>query len=308
MGSRKRPTKVRNISGLRNQRRDSFSAEDSWPVQASRSLTSTTEGLVNEAELKIAFDGLKANYMEETSDSEEDSEREEISDWEDLNDKAFSELLAEIALKDDPKDADWIPEKLKRSARTINDGTTPGLWDSLSVIGSQCASVTARPSQYAKGPDMMNKSKCTQRHYLNAWKSQSALDSFGFGKIESKSLLDTPPYPFPSPSDPILPTNPVELPQPVIGHTQSASVLSEESDTRQNVEEEELSDSEDMENWELELETVIQGPKEMVRDWAMLCLKIQMEVKKKSRTLPYSCIKQLMILSNFATLRLKGLS
>jgi hypothetical protein len=116
MGSRKRPAKVRNISGLCNQCRDSFSAEDSWPVQASRSLTSTTEGPVNEAELKIAFDGLKANYMEETSDSEEDSEREEISDWEDLNDKAFSECLAEIALKDDPKDADWIPEKLKRSA------------------------------------------------------------------------------------------------------------------------------------------------------------------------------------------------
>jgi hypothetical protein len=134
--------------------------------------------------------------------------------------------------------------------------------------------MTARPSQYAKGPDVMNKSKCTQRCYLNAWKLQSALDSFGFGKIESKSLSDAPPYPFPSPSGPILPANTVELPQPVIGHTRSVSVLSEESDTRQNVEEEELSDSEDLEDWELELETAIQGPKEMVRDWAVLRLKI----------------------------------
>jgi hypothetical protein len=54
-----------------------------------------------------------------------------------------------------------------------------------------------------------------------------------------------------------------------------------------------------------ELQSVIQG-KEEVRDWSTLRQKIKTDLKMNSKTLPLSQINQLMILSNFATLCLKG--
>ena len=57
------------------------------------------------------FDSLKLDYLQEDSSSEDS----ELSNWENLDDNTFSESLAQIALKDNPKDKDWIPEKLKRA-------------------------------------------------------------------------------------------------------------------------------------------------------------------------------------------------
>jgi hypothetical protein len=51
----------------------------------------------------------------------------------------------------------------------------------------------------------------------------------------------------------------------------------------------------------------MQGAAE-IRDWATLRTQIKAELKKNSKTLPLSRINQLLILSNFATLRLKGSS
>ena len=96
MGQHQRPAKIRNISGLHNQCKDP-SLEDSQPThsipQASRSRAiNTMRKFVNKTKLKTPFDGLKADYEEDASESG-DSEGEETSDWEDLNEEAFSEFL-----------------------------------------------------------------------------------------------------------------------------------------------------------------------------------------------------------------------
>ena len=45
-----------------------------------------------------------------------------------------------------------------------------------------------------------------------------------------------------------------------------------------------------------------------IRDWKMLCDQIRADLKKRLKALPLSQVNQLLILSNFATLRLKGVS
>ena len=62
------------------------------------------------------------------------------------------------------------------------------------------------------------------------------------------------------------------------------------------------------EEWEDELDDGLTGRPSEIRDWNTLRTQIKADLKKKGRTLPLSRINQLMLLSNFATLRLKGLS
>ncbi len=64
---------------------------------------------------------------------------------------------------------------------------------------------------------------------------------------------------------------------------------------------------EEVEDCEAELEEVVEGPKGHIQDWADLCTNIKNHPKKHSKTLPLSQLNQLMIISNFATLQLKGL-
>ena len=53
---------------------------------------------------------------------------------------------------------------------------------------------------------------------------------------------------------------------------------------------------------------LLQCPPAEIKDWAALRTRIKEDLKKKSKILTLSAINQLMILSNFATLRLKGAS
>jgi hypothetical protein len=62
------------------------------------------------------------------------------------------------------------------------------------------------------------------------------------------------------------------------------------------------------EDWEHELDEAVQRPPAEIKDWGVLQTQIKQDLKKRSKTLPLSAINQLMILSNFATLRLKGVS
>src|SRR5467141_4093660 len=57
-----------------------------------------------------------------------------------------------------------------------------------------------------------------------------------------------------------------------------------------------------------ELDEQAQGPVEHIRDWADLRKDIKDQLKKYSKTFPLSHINQILIISNFATLWLKGLS
>ena len=62
------------------------------------------------------------------------------------------------------------------------------------------------------------------------------------------------------------------------------------------------------EDWEDELEDTFQGAAAVIKDWKTLREQINTDLKNKHKTLPLSQINQLMILSNFANLRLKGFS
>ena len=61
-----------------------------------------------------------------------------------------------------------------------------------------------------------------------------------------------------------------------------------------------------LEGWEEELEENVLPEKTEIRGWDILRKKIKAELKKKHKTLTISQHNQLLILRNFATLRLKG--
>ena len=64
----------------------------------------------------------------------------------------------------------------------------------------------------------------------------------------------------------------------------------------------------DVEDDEDELMEGVQGPKGHIRDWIDLRKDIKALLKKNSKILPLSQLNQYLIISNFATLRIKGLS
>ena len=65
---------------------------------------------------------------------------------------------------------------------------------------------------------------------------------------------------------------------------------------------------EEVEDWEDELEEVVEGPKSQIQDWESLRTDIKKHLKKHSETLPLSQLNQFRIIQNFANLWLKGLS
>jgi hypothetical protein len=179
----------------------------------------------------------------------------------------------------------------------------------------------------------MSKSERTQRQHAKAFQGQGKLTGFGF---------KAPAYPTKvlGPMNPPVLVRDIELEsnmlpaQPPLAQTgpsrvRSASVLSDPSDGEvaeasgladvdeidaenlNNVEsvslEEDVND-EELEDWEIELEESVQGPTSHIRDWSDLWKDIKDHLKENSSTLLLSQINQLLIISNFATLRIKGVS
>ena len=95
--------------------------------------------------------------------------------------------------------------------------------------------------------------------------------------------------------------HPVRMPLP-LHSVPTANQPEPESHVKQEGLEVELEGDED------KIKEEAQGPKPHVHDWADLRKEIKNNLKKNSKTLPLSHINQLMIISNFATLRLKGVS
>ena len=69
-----------------------------------------------------------------------------------------------------------------------------------------------------------------------------------------------------------------------------------------------VADSEKTEEWEEELDDTIRGTTAEIRDWKTLHDQIKDELKKKHKALFLAQVNQLIILSNFTTLHLKGIS
>jgi len=65
---------------------------------------------------------------------------------------------------------------------------------------------------------------------------------------------------------------------------------------------------EDAEDWEAELDDSIQDTNTMIKDWMTLCTQIKTHMKKYLKTMPLSQLNQYMILGNFATLCIRGVT
>ncbi len=119
-----RPSKkARNISGLQNQHKNSEEAlqGSDGPKESSRSRAPSPEE-VCDVEAPHVFDTLNLDYAADGSDIEGgvlESDVEELEGWADveLNDERVGRALAELALRDDPKDGEWIPGRLKKRSK-----------------------------------------------------------------------------------------------------------------------------------------------------------------------------------------------
>lgn len=189
----------------------------------------------------------------------------------------------------------------------------------------------------------MSKSKRTQQHYRKEWRSQTALDAFGFTCKETpspgftatmarKSDSLTPLVAAPCDSDTYSPSQSCMQPIKALPNIRQASILSVSDsstglgvsdDDHDGVSHESLAaagsqggdeelvmrhDDSEAEDWKDELDDTIRGPTAEVKDWTVLREQIKMDLKNKHKILPLSQINQLMILSNFATLHIKGVS
>ncbi|KAM6493443.1 hypothetical protein JOM56_011577 [Amanita muscaria] len=323
----KKAKRNRNISGLKNQSRNSPLQSDSTPHPTpprsqAPSPEPCSEVLVDDDlegeddfENMNYFDSLKADYQRE--DAEDGSDEEDSGDeLMELRREDLTEIMVNMMLEDDPNDLDWIPEKFKAKRKEKAKGE--------------------RPKQYAKGPDVMSKSKRTQERYRKQNKDQTSLTRFGFSiksavntishpivtnnnAARSPQIMTTTAQPRPSETDVLPPSG---------SRTRSASVLSDPStDAGDRTDQDDPSSLADVQEvdediggeiqaegldeqeiYESDLEEAFQGPKCAMKDWSELRKQIKTHLRKHSKSLPLSKINQYLIISNFATLRLKGLS
>ncbi|KAF8514023.1 hypothetical protein JB92DRAFT_3115857 [Gautieria morchelliformis] len=118
---------------------------------------------------------LKADIARFEEGADDSDEVEEQSDWGEFDDEDFGSHVAAMVLEDDPKDVDWVPERLLRKK------------------DKQRSSRKSRPMAYTKGPDVMSKSAHTQCRYAKANRNQTALTHFGF------MMMPTASHPRPNP-------------------------------------------------------------------------------------------------------------
>ncbi|KAI6140787.1 hypothetical protein BKA82DRAFT_36334 [Pisolithus tinctorius] len=288
---KKRP-RTQNISGLRGQHHALSVNSDAT--------SDDINDMTNEEPTYIApslnFGIEEGNNV--LSDSESDADEE--AEWSILVDEEFSQKLAEMVQQEEEGDLDWILDWLQRKRKKA------------------CKS---HPKTYKKGPDVMSKSVWTQQQYRAYWKGQSLLDSFGFTKNAIPPLA-TPHVDKPSSLTPHAPVVPqvCSISMVSISDTsnESESLDSDDlhgsetgmegmGDLDSNLITEDSSMSE-MENeaWEDELMMTFMSH-DTIHDWSVLREQIQQDLKKHKH-LALSQINQLMILSHFATLRIRGVS
>lgn len=168
----------------------------------------------------------------------------------------------------------------------------------------------ARPTQYVKGPDVASKSERTRQRYKNSIRQQTSLEAWGFKATEaSKSITEeTERSPTPSSDDHTAMPKP-NSPSPSPSPCPNRQCESETMESLRSPDEDPDGDEPegDLDEWECEAEVFesISCAQHEIRDWGVLRDQIKLDLKKK-RDLPLSKINQLLILRNFATLRLKG--
>ncbi|KAF8337206.1 hypothetical protein F5887DRAFT_1161111 [Amanita rubescens] len=197
--------------------------------------------------------------------------------WGDLEDDDFGQRLAEFAVLNDPDDDEWIPVALRR--RKVKKG---------------------HPSTYIKGPDVMSKSRRTQQRHMRSWKNQTNLCQFGFTRQVTKRRA---PSVTESELDSRTPENSSSEEIQFLG----ASMATIEVGS--GVDGSDMSETSAREGLEVDSDSDLDGLD--VDDSDVTMADEELEAwEEESDMLAGICssINQLMILANFATLRLKGLS
>jgi len=199
---------------------------------------------------------------------------------------------------------------------------------------------TGRPKEYIRGPDVMSKSKRTQRRYRNVNRNQMTLDSFVFAKNPTHTSATKPMRCHSHVTMKLEPVAPslrlesrvnerenireesVEVEIPPAIRQESIEVEIPPAIRQESVEvqippltsrnDEGVCPTDDTEDeitgdgWECDIDECVRAGAE-IRGWDKLRDQIKEDLKKGAKTLPMSKINQLLILRNFATLLLKGL-
>ncbi|EDR04366.1 uncharacterized protein LACBIDRAFT_330618 [Laccaria bicolor S238N-H82] len=317
------PKKKRNISGLKNQPAPSVipipsAIGESAGKNADKHYPSANPGeLLPDDEEQ---DDQPPQDMKDLASSEQeddpDSDFESDHEWKGLTSRELGKKLAELSceIDEDPNDMDWIPYRLRRLKGKKKE----------------------RPKTYMKGPDVMSKSVRSQQRHAKVFKDQTQLDAF-FEARPTRSGSSIPQVR--RVSDRSISSEESEDSVEVIRETYNISdgednrevsvglsTVPESELTMGNSdnsasEEEELGDddeeinlpsperqAEEMEAWEEELEQDVSNPPTEIKDWATLRAQIKADLKKNAKKFALSELNKLMIICNFATLRIKGRS
>ncbi|KAF9461685.1 hypothetical protein BDZ94DRAFT_1310317, partial [Collybia nuda] len=244
--------------------------------ESSRPVIPGAESNIHEdwADLHMYLDSTRFIIADDDDGFESNSDLEEGEEGEDWETKDLQERLVNLAKEqgDDPTDEDWLPRELRKKKQKIS-----------------------RPATYVKGPDVMSKSDRTKRRYQKAFRGQKTLDTFFFKPVSNLPALSTPLEHQPTAQN--------ELPQLADSVTvRQESVEVEIPPTNEDPDVDEGA----CEAWEDELDECVRGGVE-IRGWSELHKQIKADLNEsQKRLLPTSHINQLLIIRNFATLRLKG--
>lgn len=187
------------------------------------------------------------------------------------------------------------------------------------------------PVERKKGPDVGSKSKRTRYRYRDLLSDQVDLEYCGFEPVEKQDHRNSKSTPLDNASPPQMEITEHEIdPEPCTAQFRKrklrcSSDIDDPEGDRTESESEPLDipsgnygdgDNDggpdidvDMEDsWEDELEEVVAPLQDNIRSWTALREQIKDDLKINHKSLPLTKINQLMILRNFATLRLKGVS
>jgi hypothetical protein len=248
-------------------------------------------------------------------EDETDFERREM--W--WNNQLESEQLCEMMLDmaagggDDPNDEDWLPPRL-RLQRRRRESKKKGMHSPFCMQYDYNGS-SARPQTYKRGPDVASKSERTRQRYRRQIATQGSLDKWlhAMAPLQSTPEHDVTPSPPEMQLEDNLPGHTPTSPEPhphnqtPPDETESQQRAAADTDGADREPEGHGDEREDAEEWELEddVQTSLPGVVES-RGWDVLREQVRLDLKKFSKILPLSKINQLMIIRNFATLRLKG--
>ncbi|KAJ6561653.1 hypothetical protein B0H19DRAFT_1068406 [Mycena capillaripes] len=335
---RGRPPKgaKRNISGLKNQSRQP--SLNKTADNSSDSDYSDSEAL-DLAELdSLAYLEVDSDH----SDSDNEANWDEIAQ-EKFQDCLVALMIQNEEDRRDAGDADWIPSRQEAEAKRSAKRRKPDGRPKEYVKGPDVASKSARTQQRHAGSIRM---QTNLDGFLSAPSFSTGSSSTAvFSTLQDEGLHisdhGTPPPTETSNSTPFSTAPPSRAPSPpqIIPRTRSASVLSEPDDEpdeqsppliQVDNSDEEMEEDEDPNDWDAVVDDIINGEEDTffsppspspspaastplvvsapglnIRSWHALREKIKGELQKQNLSL----IKhnQLLILRNFATLRIKGL-